>query len=235
MEYLGNIDILRYGLMKKQVYPKLASQIGVYLARELFFTSDFGLNPGAKKALVAAFMNPELCAITERLVFTEPYIDSQSNDISEITLPFVKKIWEYDRIKVEIDDLRKTFMNSPEALIHGDLHTGSIFVTNKNCKIFDSEFAFYGPIAYDIGLFFANILIDMLYWKFRDLTNLNSEYEEYQLSVIGNTWNTFSSEFLGLFKSSLTGYMLSKQHFVDKYLNKVLCQSIGFCACEMLS
>ena len=39
-----------------------------------------------------------------------------------------------------------------------EIHTGSIFVTKDETKIIDPEFAFYGPKAFDIGTFFANLV-----------------------------------------------------------------------------
>lgn len=50
------------------------------------------------------------------------------------------------------------FMTKAEALIHGDLHTGSVMVRSPegstecdSVRVFDSEFAFYGPVAFDLG------------------------------------------------------------------------------------
>jgi len=39
------------------------------------------------------------------------------------------------------------FLNQPEALIHGDLHSGSVMVTESDTRVIDPEFAFYGPSA----------------------------------------------------------------------------------------
>ena len=57
------------------------------------------------------------------------------------------------------------FMTRAEALIHGDLHTGSVMVRGDgdpggaSTKAFDSEFAFYGPVGFDIGQLWANLLM----------------------------------------------------------------------------
>ena len=34
-------------------------------------------------------------------------------------------------------------MNNAQALLHGDLHTGSIFANEQGVKVIDPEFAFY--------------------------------------------------------------------------------------------
>ena len=215
MEDLSHMEILRKGLMNMQIYQKLAGQIGDYLAKTLYYTSDFGFDSSKKKKLVASFDNPELCDITERLVFTDPYQDSLSNNIRPGTYPIALKLWDYDKVKVEIDALRYVFMNTPEALIHGDLHTGSIFVSKDNCKIFDSEFTFYGPISYDIGLFFANILFDLFYWEYNGRV-CSIAFKQYLLSVIEDTWNSFKIKFTKLCNLNDKSYLLCKQMFVEK-------------------
>ena len=54
-------------------------------------------------------------------------------------------------MKLEVAKLKEGFLTHAQALIHGDLHTGSIMVTEEDTKVIDPEFAFYGPIGFDIG------------------------------------------------------------------------------------
>jgi 5-methylthioribose kinase len=49
-------------------------------------------------------------------------------------------------------------MTTTQALIHGDLHTGSIFINENSLKVIDPEFAFYGPMGYDVGNIIANLI-----------------------------------------------------------------------------
>lgn len=51
------------------------------------------------------------------------------------------------------------FMTRAQSLIHGDLHTGSIFINEESTKVFDPEFCFYGPMGYDIGNVIANMIL----------------------------------------------------------------------------
>src|SRR5690625_7010489 len=60
----------------------------------------------------------------------------------------------------EMGQAKWAFMTRAEALIHGDLHTGSVMVKGESeagsgaavsVKAFDPEFAFYGPVAFDLG------------------------------------------------------------------------------------
>ena len=51
------------------------------------------------------------------------------------------------------------FIERAQALIHGDLHTGSIMVTPNSTQVIDPEFGFYGPMGFDIGAFLGNLIL----------------------------------------------------------------------------
>ena len=51
------------------------------------------------------------------------------------------------------------FLERQQALLHGDLHTGSLMVTESTTHVIDAEFAFVGPIAFDVAKMVANLLI----------------------------------------------------------------------------
>ena len=59
---------------------------------------------------------------------------------------------------LKIAKIKFDFMNNAQALLHGDLHTGSIFVREDSTRMFDPEFAFFGPIGYDVGNVIANLI-----------------------------------------------------------------------------
>ena len=50
-------------------------------------------------------------------------------------------------------------MERQQALLHGDLHTGSLMVAPGAMYAIDAEFACVGPIAFDVGKMAANLLI----------------------------------------------------------------------------
>lgn len=54
------------------------------------------------------------------------------------------------KLIAEMEDamLRDRFMNCAQALVHGDLHSRSIFANADGLKVLDPEFAFYGPMGY---------------------------------------------------------------------------------------
>ncbi|KAM0923682.1 hypothetical protein ACQ4PT_005362 [Festuca glaucescens] len=153
--------ILRKGLIAGVQYPLLAEHMAEYMARTLFFTSLLYNSTTDHKKRVAQYCgNVELCRLTEQVVFSDPYRVSKFN---HWTSPFLDKdaeaVREDDGLKLEIAELKSMFIERSQALIHGDLHTGSIMVTTDSTQVIDPEFAFYGPMGYDIGAFLGNLIL----------------------------------------------------------------------------
>ena len=174
MEDISACGSLRKELMAGHPLPdRFAENATAFLADAVFPTSDLFVPPEEKKERVKDFINPELCAISETLVFSEPYCNGKNrNRITAGNESFVRNMLYTDEtLKAEVAALREVFMNKAEALIHGDLHTGSIFIgregTNGSCmKVIDPEFAFYGPLGYDLGNLIANLYFAWMYTAF---------------------------------------------------------------------
>ena len=153
MELLEPHIIMRKGLVAGTRYPRFVEDITTFLARTLFLSSDLALPAAQKKEGIAAFAgNHALCKITEDLIFTDPYRQAEQNRWTSPWLDATAAAFREDLdLHVAVSRLKLKFMASPEALIHGDLHTGSIMVTESRDAVIDPEFAFYGPMGFDIG------------------------------------------------------------------------------------
>ncbi len=148
MELLSPHIILRKGLIAGTVYPKLAKDVGTFLARSLFRTSDLGMLSAAKKKVASEFLlNSAMCDLTHGVIFTDPFVGSPHNRNTPELDAHVASLQGDAELRVAAAFLKQKFMTSEEALIHADLHTGSIMVTQEETRIIDPEFAFYGPIV----------------------------------------------------------------------------------------
>src|ERR1700738_4188255 len=164
MELLEPHIIMRKGLISGTCYPRFVEDITTFLARTLFLSSDLAVAAARKKEGIAAFAgNHALCKITEDLIFTDPYRQAEQN---RWTSPWLDAsaaaIREDFDLHVAVSRLKLKFMAAPEALIHGDLHTGSIMVTESETKVIDPEFAFYGPMGFDLGAVLGNLIMSYL-------------------------------------------------------------------------
>lgn len=233
MEDLSKFLILRKGLVERKEYPQLADHLGHFLARTLFYTSDLFLDSGEKKQRVVQFSNPELCKITEDLVFTDPYYDAETNQFNPLIAQEVASLWRNFTLKTEVQKLKDTFLTRTQGLIHGDLHTGSIMVTEEETRIIDPEFAFYGPLGFDIGAIFANLLLNYAAQEGHAPSEEEQKnYQSYLLSLIHNIWEKFVSEFTNLWKTHSENTFF--EPYVQDYLQEILQDAIGFAGCKVI-
>jgi 5-methylthioribose kinase len=79
--------ILRKQLIAGNILSTIATDIGTFLAKTLFFTSELHLPASQFRQNVIDSTNPELCKLTEAVVFTDPYVpnDKVSQSIQILT------------------------------------------------------------------------------------------------------------------------------------------------------
>ncbi|MGX6442156.1 S-methyl-5-thioribose kinase [Neobacillus sp. K501] len=225
MEDLSHLTIARTGFINGETYPLLSKDLGEFLAKVLFYTSDYALGPELKKEQVAKFINPDLCHITEDLIFSDPYFDAETNEFEEGLRQDVEAIWHDEDLKFHVAVLRKSFLTEAEALLHGDLHTGSVFADNQETKVIDPEFAFYGPAGFDIGQVFANLLFQVI---------VNHEKSEVFVHHVENFWTVFEKQFSSLWVSENKDLLSKSNLFLNHVLSKYFEDAVGFAGCELI-
>jgi 5-methylthioribose kinase len=232
MEDLSDHRLMRYALMEHQVFPGFAEDITTYMVNTLLNTTDVVMEHKEKKELVKSFINPELCEITEDLIYTEPYNDAKGrNIVTPENLDFVKKELYGDKaLHLEIAKLKFDFMNNAQALIHGDLHTGSIFVKPDSTIIFDPEFAFYGPMGYDIGNVIANLFFA---WDNGDAAG-NTSFCEWTLHTAEEVIDLFKSKFIVEYRKKVTDLMAKTEGFAEYYLDTIIADTAAGAGTELV-
>ncbi|WP_316175525.1 MULTISPECIES: S-methyl-5-thioribose kinase [unclassified Bradyrhizobium] len=208
MDLLEPHIIMRKGLVAGTIYPGFVDHITTFLARTLFFSSDLALTAAEKKERIAAFAgNHALCKITEDLIFTDPYRVAEQNRWTTPWLDLTAADIRADLdLHVAISRLKLEFLSSAEALIHGDLHTGSIMVTADDTKVIDPEFAFYGPMGFDIGAVIANLLMAYLASAGHERTpGERRDFEAWVLATVEQVWTEFARKFVDLWRENATG------------------------------
>jgi 5-methylthioribose kinase len=163
MEDMSDLKVLRTQLNEGGGYGAVSVRIGEFAAGLAFATSDFGMTSGDRKALIAESANPELCKITEDVVLGEPYIEHEHNHWHPGLDDLAAEVRADTELRTEVAALRHAFMSEAQALVHGDLHTGSIMVGRRDgaevVRVFDPEFAFVGPVGFDLGVYWGNLFI----------------------------------------------------------------------------
>jgi 5-methylthioribose kinase len=235
MEDLSTHLIMRKGLVARKSYPHFARHLGIFLARTLFLTSDFALPAQVKKKKVVQFTNPEMCKISEDLIFTDPYFDTETNQFNPLIADLVEEIWKNNQLKLEVAKLKEGFLTHAQALIHGDLHTGSMMVTEEDTKVLDPEFSFYGPIGFDIGIVFGNLLLSFASHEGHTPdSQKRMNYQVYLLTMIEQIWFYFDEEFRLLWEKESKERTAVIPGYVDHYLQQALEDASGYTGCEMM-
>ncbi|CNJ12389.1 methylthioribose kinase [Yersinia frederiksenii] len=233
-EDLSDHHIWRSELLAGKHYPQAAAQLAEYLAQTLFHTSDFYQSAQAKKAAVSQYTNPELCQITEDLFFTDPYIDHERNNFDPALLADVLALRQDHALKLAVASLKHRFLSKAEALLHGDIHSGSIFVADGRLKTIDAEFGFYGPIGFDVGTALGNLLLN--YCGLPGLAGARDAAagREQRLKDIHVLWETFSYRFLALSQEKTQDSALAIEGYAQLFLQQVWQDTIGYCGSELI-
>ncbi|MDU6080040.1 MAG: S-methyl-5-thioribose kinase [Pantoea sp.] len=234
MEDLSSHRIWRGELVKGAFYPQAAAQLGEYLAQTLFHTSDFVLHPHQKKADVARFINPEMCEITEDLFFNDPYTDHERNSYPQALEPLVASLRDDEALRIAVAGLKHRFFAHAEALLHGDIHSGSIFVADNSLKAIDAEFGYFGPIGFDVGTALGNLLINYCGLPGLLAPREAAEGRELRLNDVREVWNTFAARFLALAQEKTTDVALACPGYAQAFLRKVWADTIGYCGTELI-
>jgi 5-methylthioribose kinase len=247
MENLNQHLIMRRFLVARRRAPEFADHISTFMARTLFFTSDLYLDGRQKKELQAKYINPHMSKIQEDFVFTNPFMESEENQWNPLLDEAVKAIRANAELKLAIAELKESYMTHGQALIHSDLHTGSIMLNEHDTRVIDSEFAFYGPMGFDVGAVLENLVLNCLsHYAHTPEVEVRTEYQHYLLEMVRTIWNEFARKFDELWQENNSGELVPPKYwdfeggqeafaeFRRRYILKILRDSAGHGGCKML-
>jgi len=247
MEYLGEHEIMRKPLVARKRFPLFVDHITTFMAATLFFTSDLYLTGMEKKEMQKKFINPDLCKMQEDFVYSNPYMDSDDNNWNPVIDKEVQEVRSNSRLKVAIAEMKESYMTHAQAVIHGDLHTGSIMLNEEDTRVIDPEFAFYGPIGYDVGALMENIILNYLsHYAHTPDSEERASYQAYLLDMMRNVWSEFARKFEDLWVTNNKGELPPAKYwdfpggeeafgeFRRRYIHNILRDASGHGGCKML-
>jgi 5-methylthioribose kinase len=229
LEDLSDYTVLRTALAAGATPAGVGRRIGEFSGRLTFATSDFGLASEERKLLIARFANPELCALTEDMILAEPYLHHEHNAFVPEVRDRVLALRSDTELRAGIAELKHVYMSHAEAVVHGDLHTGSVMVGHGRVLAFDPEFAFVGPAGFDLGLFFANLLLAIVR---AETLGWAPSFADYARTQLVDAWDAFEAEIRGAWPARLDSSF--PDAYLERWLAKVLADAAGFAALEAL-
>ena len=248
MEMLSPHIILRRGLVAGHAYPQAITAVASYVARASFFTSHLALPFEAVADATALFAgNQSTLRITTDLVFADPYRTVARNRWTSPQLDEAAASCRADAaLKRAVSELGYRFLTVKQALLHGDLHTGSVMVTQADTRVIDPEFALYGPIGFDLGAFLANLMLSHhAQFGLMPAGAAREAQQEWLVTAMGQFWNAFRAEFLALWRDAAgDAYPASLFEGVkgevalaairEAFLAEIFTDTIGFAAIKII-
>lgn len=230
LEDLSDCSVLRHAFYTGQQPENIGVHLGRYLANTSFYTSDFTLTGPVKKARQLQFNNPELCLVTEDLMFTDPYCNHERNSLSVTQLPEIRELWLNEELLAEVAQLKADFLAKPQALLHGDLHCGNVLVSHEEYKVIGAEFGCYGPVGFDAGTFIASLILN--------LTTQDPQkplvMRQYLSDQIYIFCQEFSTEFSALMNKQTKDQSFQNSLYQQWYLGQIWQDTLGYAGCELI-
>jgi 5-methylthioribose kinase len=120
-------------------------------------------------------------------------------------------------------------------------------VTATDSRVIDPEFAFYGPIGFDLGAFFANLLLSWYSQPGHAAgADDRSAYRDWILEQARTFWTAFHERFVTLWTEAGEGDAFSKRMFGERgdetalaqaradFMKSLFADMLGFGACKMI-
>ncbi|MBF2735370.1 MAG: S-methyl-5-thioribose kinase [Betaproteobacteria bacterium AqS2] len=247
MEHLQPHEIMRKPMIAGKKIDGAAAKLATFMARNLFLTSDLHLAAGAKRQRAGEFGgNHVLCGLTENVIFTEPYIEHANNRWTAPHLDGHAARWRADtELHAAVSRLKLKFLTEAQALLHGDLHTGSIMTDGADIRVIDPEFAFFGPMGFDVGKLIANFLISFFSQRgHENAPGARDPYRQWLLQEAEALWTGFDREFRALWNDPAQAAgdawpralhpdpaaLAAEQ---DRYLGSLYADAVGFCGTSL--
>jgi 5-methylthioribose kinase len=247
MEYLCRHEIMRKSLVARKRFPLFVDHITTFMARTLFFTSDLYLTGMAKREVQNTYRNSDLRKLQEDFIYTNPLMDSPDNKWNPFVDKEVQEVRRNGRLKALAAEMKEGYMTHSQALIHADLHTGSIMLNEEDTKVIDPEFAFFGPIGYDVGAVMQNLVLNYLaHYVHTPDPDERAGYQSYLLDMMCAVWREFARKFDDLWVQNNTGDLTPSRYwdfpggeeaFADfrrRYIHNIFRDVVGHGGCKML-
>lgn len=246
MEKLSPHVILRQAMLAGRTMPRAASDLAAYVATASFHTSDLAAPFEVKAADQTVFSrNLGLQRISVDLIFVDPYTVSPRNRITAPLAAWADSFRRDIDLKQAVGRARLAYLTKAQSLIHGDLHTGSVMVTENETRVIDGEFAWVGPSGFDIGTVLAHYVMAWYAKPFH--AEGDAAFRDRITADILTFWWVFETRFLGhwrLFAGENDGYPAA--HVADPaaasrmetirraYVTDLLRDALMFMACKII-
>jgi 5-methylthioribose kinase len=231
MEYLVGFGNVKEAIIKGEKNENLSKALGDYFAIKSFNTSNLSKSSFQMFELISKFTgNQQVRNLVDHMNFNRGFCKNELVRHPEIIQKKLIEIQSCSSIMLNVANLKTEMHENVQNVCHGDFHTGSVMIKDDQIFIIDAETATIGPIGYDIGIFFGNIITGFAFQNFFEKSE-RYEYKKWLLKVILEIWEIFENKFISLWRDSMDENFWSKDDFKmfqEDYLRKVKRSTIGY-------
>ncbi|MDO4976058.1 MAG: phosphotransferase [Eubacteriales bacterium] len=238
-EDVSHMHILRFGLNQNIIFPKLAKQLGEYLAKTHFYTSEYYLDTKTFRDMTIHFMNHSMRNIFDNFHFITKTEDhpATGSDLDARYASYVLELLLDPQVQVERHKLHQKYIGQGQTFIHGDFHTSNVFIDQEDMKVIDMEYTFCGPFAYDVGYMQSHLLSQYLSANFRLFSSEEErkEFKDYMLSSLREVYEEYCNCFFDCWNKDAKDFYRAVPLLQESVRMDLLHDTTAFCANSNLS
>jgi 5-methylthioribose kinase len=234
IEFLDNFEILRSALIRGKKFDHLGKQLGEFLAKKDFFTSRLFLEENDFNILSDFFNKSRGVEVWDKLLFLGSLLEASDKDINPLLKGKIENFRKNKYVIKEVKKIRSIFKSKKQCLVHGDLHTSNIFVSKNKIKIFDSEYAMYGPASYDMARLLANIILNYSSIIGMEYDQEKKDYQDYLLNLLEEIYNVYKNNYSDLVYRYSHYDNIYDNLYLEKYFENYLYEVISLTASTII-
>ncbi len=233
LEDLGRLRLLSESILERRRFPEVGKQLGRFLGQTAFYTSELFLNFEEKQLLQTTFADGQTKPFWNRLFFRNAILKPSLEQVNPLIRKELAELCALSPVRREVERLQERYAWQRQCLIHSDLHTSNIFADEREIKVFDAEYATYGPVAFDLGRLLSSLVLSYAALQAReDVAEAEKkEYQEYLLSLIEEIYQEFGTSFQNAWEDHLARNNPFQNHYNRFYRQVRFTDTLGFIAC----
>ncbi len=228
MEDLSALKLVRFELARLRQFPLFGAQVGRFLAAKAFHTSDVFLPTEVRLAMTSAFTTPDFREMYERAFFSLAFFLPVSSD--EPLRAELDAFRTDPAVVAAVLELRDTYLNRTDCLIHGDFHTSNLLVNAERTAVIDGEAASFGPASYDLGTLLGNLIVSCLSLQVLPGVTASQviEYEDFLIDTVRTVFTTYEAEFTRLWQTKARPELRASDEFRSRLVRRTLQEAAGY-------
>lgn len=232
MEDLGRLCLLSESILERRRFPEVGKQLGEFLGKTSFYTSEFFLSLEEKQLLQNTFADGQTKPFWNHLFFQSAML-TPLEAVNPLVRGELAELCALSPVRREVERLQERYAWQRQCLIHSDLHTSNIFADKRGIKVFDAEYATYGPVAFDLGRLLSSLILSYAALNAKDEVPEaeKKEYQEYLLDLIEEIYQEFGDSFQTAWEGHFGESNPFQSPYNRFYRQERLADTLGFIAC----